>query len=71
MALWDIASGGESERARVGDLMGLADIFLLRSKSIDDLRKGLGWTDEATEEFAKTRIIPDRIYLIAGDRTVG
>ena len=34
--LWDIASKGASERARVSALMGLADIFLLRAKCIRD-----------------------------------
>lgn len=43
MSLWEIGSEGESERARVSALLGLADIFLLRAKCVQDLRMGVGW----------------------------
>ncbi len=70
MALWEIGSEGESERARVAALMGLADIFLLRAKCIQDLRTGVGWTDDEALEFSKTGVVPERIAEITGDRTV-
>ncbi len=69
MTLWEIGSKGESERARVSALMGLADIFLLRAKCIQDLRTGIGWTEEEALEYFKTGIVPERIAWMTGDRT--
>jgi hypothetical protein len=69
MTLWEIGSKGESERARVSALVVLADIFLLRARCIQDLRTGIGWTEEESVEFFKTQIVPARIALITGDRT--
>jgi hypothetical protein len=30
---------------------------------------GVGWTEDEAVEFFKTRIVPDRIAQITGDRT--
>ena len=46
--------------------MGLADILLLRAKCIQDLKMGLGWTDDENLEFAKTGLVPERIALLTG-----
>ena len=69
MELWEIGTKGDSDRARVSALLGLCDIFLLRAKCIDDLRKGVGWTEDETIEFQRTRIVPDRIFALTGART--
>jgi len=69
MSLWEIGSEGESERARVSALVVLADIFSLRARCMQDLRMGVGWTEEEALEFFKTGIVPDRIAQITGDRT--
>ncbi len=50
-------------------MVGLADIFLLRAPCIEDLRKGVGWTEDEAIEFHKTGIVPDRIFGLTGDRT--
>jgi len=70
MTLWEIGTKGDPERARVPALLGLADIFLLRAKCIQDLRTGVGWTDDEALEFSKTEVVPERIAQITGDRTV-
>ena len=59
-------SEGESERARVSALVVLADIFSLRARCMQDLRMGVGWTEEEALEFFKTGIVPDRIAQITG-----
>ena len=62
MGLADIAQSPftkPGDRARVSAWLGLADIFLLRARCIEDLRKGVGWTEDETIEFHKTRIVPE------------
>jgi hypothetical protein len=66
MTLWEIGSKGESERARVSALVVLADIFLLRARCIQDLRTGIGWTEEEALEYFKTGIVPERIAQMTG-----
>jgi len=70
MGLWDIASKGQSEGARVSALMGLTDIMLLRAKCTHDLRTGIGWTEDEALHFAKTKTVPDRIQELTGCRTI-
>ena len=69
MKLWEIAQKGRSERAQVTALLGLADIFLLRPRNIEDLRRGIGWTEDELDYFDKTGLVPDRIKSLTGATT--
>ncbi len=50
-------------------LPGRFRIFLLRAKCIQDVRTGVGWTDEEALEFSKTEGVLERIAQITGDRS--
>jgi hypothetical protein len=71
MELWKIGSHAENERARVTALMGLADIFLLRARCIQDLRRGVGWTTDEQEHLIETGLVPPRISALTGDVRAG
>lgn len=71
MGLADLAGLGntapaKSERTRYGALMGLVDIFMLRAKSIADLRNLIGWTEDELQELIEHGTVPGRIRLTTG-----
>lgn len=67
MGLADIAQDpGAPARARVAAFVALADIFLIRPRNIEELRRGIGWTEEEHEYFQITKLVPPRISVLTG-----
>lgn len=62
MLLEDIARDRTAPTgARVRALLGLADIFMMRAKNIEDVALFRGWTQDELQEFARTGIPPASI----------
>jgi hypothetical protein len=71
MGLADIAlSGLTPAGARVSAWLGLADIFLLRPKKIDDVKQFVGWTTDELREFSLTGVVPPRIASMIGSDSI-
>lgn len=71
MGLADIAmSGSTPAGARVSAWLGLADIFLLRPKKIEDVKLFAGWTEDELSEFALTGVVPARIASLLGSNSI-
>jgi hypothetical protein len=67
MGLADIAMSGLTPAgARVSAWLGLADIFLLRPKKIEDVEQFVGWTADELSEFVRTEVVRPRIASMIG-----
>lgn len=70
MELWDIGTSKDDPhiggRARVAALTVLADFHMLRPKRIEDLTKGIGWSDDEFQYTAETGLLPERIRNATG-----
>jgi hypothetical protein len=68
MGLADVAREGKSERARVAAWSTLADIFMLKPKSLKELQEFYGWSVEEIQYFSETGgKIPPRLKPLLGD----
>jgi len=68
MGLADVAREGKSERARVAAWSTLADIFMLKPKSLKELQEFYGWSMEEIQYFSETGgRIPPRLKPFLGD----
>jgi hypothetical protein len=71
MVLVDVARDtAASPGARVQAARVLTDVFLLRAKGFNDLKRFRGWTDDELEDFNQTKAIPPWIAEITGVRTI-
>jgi len=73
MKLADLAGLGDtapakSERVQFECLNTLAEIYLLKPKTLKDLLDFHGWTADELDEFTRTREIPDRIRSLIRSR---
>jgi hypothetical protein len=56
--------------ARVRALTALADIYMLRARNVEDLKNFIGWTEDETQKFIRTKVVPRRIAALTGYRTI-
>jgi hypothetical protein len=76
MKLADLAGIGDttpahSERVQFECLNTLAEIYLLKPKTLKDLLDFHGWTADELDEFTRTREIPERIRSVIRSRESG
>jgi hypothetical protein len=61
MGLVDIARNGTSESARVSAWNHLAEIYMMKAKSLHDVENFRGWTDDELLDYADSSEIPERL----------
>jgi hypothetical protein len=75
MGLVDCARDEKTEIGRLGvrvkAWLGLADIFMLRAKTIRDLSEFYGWTDDEIYEFRQNDTIPERFRRVLRPTDMG
>jgi hypothetical protein len=75
MGLVDCARDEKTEIGRLGvrvkAWLGLADIFMLRAKTIRDLSEFYGWIDDEIYEFRQNDTIPERFRRVLRPTDMG
>jgi hypothetical protein len=55
---------------RISAWKTLADIYLLTARNIEDLRTGIGWTEDELDYANRTGMVPPRIAALIGYSTL-
>jgi len=60
------ANAVKPSHARIAAWNSLAEIYLLKARNIEDLRNGIGWTEDELEYANRTGLVPPRVAALIG-----